>query len=143
MKWARRHWPILTAILLVAIGVVAIYNLREKWAAAKRDTAYRTALHSYSEVLGPGMTRKEVEDYFRVNKTYFRQMCCVDHRSIKRSWDDLVKIGQENPPWFCDAKNIYVAFQFSDAPAHDERLARDPSDKLTAITLYPWLEGCL
>jgi hypothetical protein len=93
----------------------------------------------------PGMTRKEVEDYFHANGIVFRQMCCVDSQSHKWVWDDLTKIAREEHPWFCSEKNIYIAFQFDGSRSPDRAPGWDAeaSDKLTAVSLYPWFEGCL
>jgi uncharacterized membrane-anchored protein YhcB (DUF1043 family) len=140
----RRYWRLLAAIAVVILAVVGIHNLREKKAQAKRDAAYQMTLRSYSATFKPGMTRKEVEDYFHANRIVFRQMCCVDYKSSKSVWDDLTKISQEDAPWFCSEKNIYIAFQFAGsrsdrAPGWDA----EASDNLTAVSLYPWLEGCL
>ena len=89
------------------------------------------------------MSRKEVEDYLRARKAGFRLMCCVDIKdSSKGVYDELTKVGQEDPPWFCSEKNIYVALQFTGA-SHKEGFEADPSDTLRAITIYRWLEGCL
>ena len=65
-------------------------------------------------------------------------MCCVDIKKSVDVWDDLVKIAQEDAPWFCSEKNIYIAFQFTGTASRAE-----PSDKLISVTVYPWLEGCL
>ena len=141
----RRYWRLLAAIAVVLSAVIGIHNLREKRAQAKRDAAYQMTLHSYSATLKPGMTRKEVEDYFHANGIVFRQMCCVDCKSSKWVWDDLAKIAQEDAPWFCSEKNIYIAFQFAGLRSPDRATGWDAeaSDKLTAVSLYPWLEGCL
>ena len=91
------------------------------------------------------MTRKEVEDHLRARNVKFRQMCCVeeDKRFSTNVYDDLVKIGQEDAPWVCSEKNVYVAFQF--IGPHQDGLgpAADASDRLRAISIYRWLEGCL
>lgn len=139
----RRYWRLFAAIAVVVLAVIVIRNLREKRAEVKRNAAYQTVLRSYSATLKPGMTRKEVEDYFHANGIVFGQMCCVDYKASKRVWDDLTKIAQEEPPWFCDAKNIYIAFQFTGSRSPDTGPDAEPSDKLTAITIYPGLERCL
>jgi hypothetical protein len=94
----RRYWRLFAAIAVVALLVVVIRNLREKRAEVNRNAAYQTVLRSYSAALKPGMTRKEVEDYFHANGIIFRQMCCVDPQSHNWVWDDLTKIAQEEHP---------------------------------------------
>ena len=42
----------------------------------KREAAYQAKLLSYSDVLKPGMTRKNVEDFLRGKDVAFGQLCC-------------------------------------------------------------------
>jgi len=110
----------------------------------RREVAYQTTLQSYQQALAPGVTRKAVEDYLRARNTAFRQMCCVDQNLRKHSYDDLVKIGREDPPWFCGENNVYVAFQFSDGLGLQEKWwGADDSDMLKSVLVYHWLENCL
>ena len=82
----------LVSLALVIVGLGALSGC-----VARRSKA---ALRSYSQVLKLGMTRKDVEDYFRANKIQFSQMCCVES-SRKHSFDDLVKIGTQHLPVPC------------------------------------------
>jgi len=86
------------------------------------------------------MTRKAVEDYFRARDIKFRQMCCVEKG--RGAWDDLTKIGKEHAPWFCEAHNVYIAFQFARLEPTQSAEAHD-SDTLEKITIFHWLEGCM
>jgi|ERR1022692_469916 hypothetical protein len=138
-----KYWRLLLAIVLITIVVIVVNNGREKRSQQKRDLAYQAELRSYSEVFQPGMTRKEVEDLLRTRNKVFRQMCCVDIKKSMDVWDDLVKIAQEDPPWVCSEKNVYIAFQFAGTEPHATPPSAEPTDKLTAVTVYPWLEGCL
>jgi len=67
-------------------------------------------------------------------------MCCV--QKGRGAYDDLAKIAKEHAPWFCEAHNVYVAFQFAATDSHKFAEAHD-SDILEKISLYHWLEGCL
>src|SRR6202158_462286 len=138
-----RYWPLFAAVVVVAFALLGIHNVREKRLQQKRDVAYQTALRSYSEVIKPGMTRREVEDLLHARNKVFRQMCCVDIKKSMDIWDDLIKIAQEDAPWVCSEKNIYIAFQFAGTERHATPPRAEPSDKLTAVTIFPWLEGCL
>ena len=131
-------------IPMIIVGASLRYR-SQKQAQRKREEAYQMALLSYSGVLKPGSARKSVEDYFRAKNTAFQQMCCVDSTETARraSWDDLVKIGTEDAPWFCSEKTVYVAFQFSDhQQLHGVAKAHD-LDTLKAVGIYCWLERCL
>jgi hypothetical protein len=141
-----KHIPHLV-VLLVALGVIILgirYELNKK-AQGRREAAYQSVFRIYTQALKPGMTRKEVEDYLQAKNSKFLHMCCVDSREIGRhSWDDLTKIGQEDPPWFCSENNVYVAFQFADH-VHLEtgfEMQDDDLDTLKAITLHHQLETC-
>jgi hypothetical protein len=140
-----KPWRLVVAIVvIVAVSVYGVRYALEKRTRQKREVAYSAALTSNSELFRPGMTRKVVEDYFRARNIGFRQMCCVDRKEVSKTvYDDLVKIGQEGAPWFCSEKNIYVAFQFTGAERNGPSGSADPSDKLKAVSIYRWLEGCL
>lgn len=56
-------------------------------AKEKREAAYQAKLQSYSDVLKPGMTRKNVEVYLRGKGVSFGQLCCIDEKS---AFADLV-----------------------------------------------------
>jgi Na+-transporting NADH:ubiquinone oxidoreductase subunit NqrC len=146
MKRIAHHLLIFVLVFAVlsAIWMVVRSKLQQQ-AQRKRDAAYQATLLSFTEALKPGMTRKEVEDYFRAKNLKFIQMCCVDSResASRSSWDDLTKIGEEQAPWFCSEKNIYVAFQFTDHKARNGTPKTDDLDTLRAVSIYRWLEGCL
>ncbi len=134
------RWRLLIlGLILVAVSATAIGWAWRKQAQRKREEAYQSALRSYSEVLRPRMTRKEVEDYLRSRGIEFRQMCCIDERS---AFADLVRIGKEGAPWYCSEQNVYVAFQFAAVEPHETWKAYD-SDTLKRVTIFRWLEGCL
>jgi len=124
--------------LMVVSSIVAGCALR-KHAQERREANYQSALRSYSEVIKPGMTRKEVEDYFKGKNSQFRQMCCVgDERT---AFSDLVWIAKEHGPWYCESHEVFVAFQFSSAEPHKLAETHD-SDILREITIFHWLQGC-
>lgn len=85
------------------------------------------------------MTGKNVEDYLRSKGVAFGQLCCIDERS---AFADLVKIGKEKHPWYCEAHNVYIAFQFAAVEPHKGWESFD-SDTLKRITIFHKLEGCL
>src|ERR1700680_1500126 len=94
---------LLLIFLLVGVGllVLGIRHGLKLQAKRKREAAYQSVLLSYTQVLKPGVTRKEVEDYLRARNVGFSQMCCVGMRvHPKHSLDDITKIGQEDAPWF-------------------------------------------
>jgi hypothetical protein len=140
-RWLRILLGLLCGVLLI-IGIRFIVKgqLRKR-----REIVYQTTLWSYQQALKPGISRKEVEDYLRERKQTFTQTCCVDPKeSRKRSWDDLVKIGAEDAPWFCSESAVYVAFQFADSSLPRKDIwSADDLDSLKSVAIYRRLEGCL
>src|SRR6188508_483423 len=73
------RWRVLLVVMIIALASAATlrHYIRSK-EKKNREAAYQSALQAYSQNLKPGLTRKEVEDYFLSQGTRFRRMCCVD-----------------------------------------------------------------
>ena len=127
-------------VLVSSILAGALLCYTGKRNKQEREAEYRTALQSFTQVIKPGMNRKEVEDYLHGKNRRFRQMCCIG--KPQNAWADLVKIGKESPPWYCSEHNIFIAFEFAAVETHDRWQTRD-SDRLEQVTIFRWLEGCL
>ncbi len=90
---------------MIAVSVaVSVWHVREERAQKMREFGYTKTLESYSAVLRTGMTRQQIEDYFSSRNIEFRQLCCVSVKEFSKgvydnTYDDLVKIGQEDIPW--------------------------------------------
>ena len=127
-------------IVVLMLSCFAVRSWIEKRAAERRQVEYQTAVKRYSDVLKVGMTRREVEYYLAQRHEKFGRMCCVH---IKRhAFADLVKIGEESPPWYCNHHFIDVAFEFEATSPHELVEAYD-SDRLISVTLFPHLEQCM
>ena len=140
---------ILLQLVLAVIGLVA-FGLRRRLAInAKhnREATYEERLRSLTEALKPGMTRKQVEDYFHVTNGEYSETCCVvfEKSDNRQSFDELVKVGQEDHPWYCGENNVYIAFQFNDYEKQSPywKIKDNDLDTLKAITIYRQLENCL
>jgi hypothetical protein len=90
--------PIVMLVLILVVAPLIFFGIRhelkvraETQAQAKRESTYQAALHTYGQIIKPGMKRKEVEEYLHSNKIEFVQL----------SLDDLTKIGEDAPTWFC------------------------------------------
>ena len=114
-------------------------DVRAQSAQQKREAAYQAKLQSYTDVLKPGMTRKNVEDYLRGKGVAYGQLCCIDEKS---AYADLVYIGKEKHPWYCEKHSVYIAFQFAAVEPHKGWEAYD-SDSLNSITVFHKLDGCI
>jgi len=145
---------LIVAGVFVALSAVAVRQALEQRARRKneaarlREAAYQSALHSFSETLTVGMTRKEVEGYLRANGVSFFYgqggNLLDDHPSA-----DLTKIGNEDPPWYCSEIAVYIAFHFTAAepPSANKgpfaKYRPSDTDTLKAITIFHQAEGCL
>jgi len=143
-----RRWyfylAIVIGVLVVAFGV---WHAVQERARQRREVEYQSTLRSYSEALKTGMSRKQVEEYLSAKKLPFGQLCCVSVKEFSRgvhdnAYDDLVKIGQEDAPWFCSENNVYIALQFLGSQK-DSLPGAEPSDRLKDVTIYHKLDGCL
>jgi hypothetical protein len=132
--------------LIVLVGGILWGVHRHTEAEQQRVKAglYVKTVASYAEMLKPGMTRKEVETYLKANNIQFQQMCCVVRGKMKKSWDDLIEIGQEPAPFVCSKHGVYAALVFSDStPAADKVDPADERDVLQSLSVYHQLEGCM
>ena len=139
---SQKRWmmPVFAAILLIACGI-GIKRIIDRAAAKKRQAQYEVAFKGYSDALRPGLSRRKVESYLQQRGHPFRRICCV---GIPRSaYADLVKIGEEKAPWYCNMYNIYAAFEFDTTEPHGPVVDFRDSDRLETTALYPQLEECL
>jgi hypothetical protein len=128
------------SIILCVVATWFVVEHRIEQARKQRQQHYQAVVTAYSEALKPGLSRKDVERYLQSHHQKFRRMCCI---SVPRdAWADLIQVGTEKPPWYCNYHNVYVAFEFASLDRHEQTDARD-SDRLVGVTLYPWLEECL
>jgi hypothetical protein len=132
--------PIVFLILILILAPFIFFGVRyeiklrvESQAQAKRETAYQAALRSYRQILKRGMKRKEVEDYLRENKNEFFQL----------SLDDLTKIGEDAPTWFCGTTGVYVKFHFVGVRPLELRLEANDDDTLDEIEIFHWADKCV
>jgi hypothetical protein len=144
---------VLSIVAVATIGLCTRYELKKRSqerhdksvqeARQKREIGYQLALLSYQQAFTPGMSRKDVEERLRDQKINLRQLCCVtpELRS-KNVLDDLIKIGEEDFPWYCGDNNVYIALQFSGENRLGVAPQSDPSDKLSAISIFHWSEAC-
>ena len=143
-----KRWHVYIAALIAALIItIGVRHVLGEQARQKRELRYQNALRSYSEALKTGINRKQVEGYFSAKHVSFSQTCCVSVKEFTRgvydnAYDDLVKVGQEDAPWFCSENNVYVAFQFLGSDK-DSFPKAEATDRLKDVTLYRKLDGCL
>ncbi len=132
--------PIVLLILILVVAPLIFFGIQyelkvraETQAKAKRETTYQAALHTYGRIIKPGMKRKEVEKYLRSNKIEFVQL----------SLDDLTKIGEDAPTWFCGSSTVYVKFQFIGIKFPEPQLRVNDEDTLDELKIFHWADNCL
>lgn len=135
---AKRSRLILVSALFATLVMLTGCSWR-KQAQAQRETRYQAALESYSKTIKLGITRKELQDYFRAHGTQFGQICCIDEPS---AFADLVQIGKEHAPWYCEHHYVYIAFQFAAAEPREHPGTYD-SDVLKRMTVWHHLDACM
>jgi hypothetical protein len=138
---SSRGWWIVAALVAAAGIAASIRATSVTRTPVDRRPAYQASLETFARVLKPGMTRGEVRAYLQRQGRPTVQMCCMRPRHSK-AFDVLTKIGEESPPWYCSAHNVYVGFEF-DAVSERQDVEADERDVLREVRLYDWLEGCL
>jgi hypothetical protein len=139
---------IVAGVGVIAISLWFVQHMRNQQEAAERESGYQTVLAGYAVQLKPGMTREQVERYFKTNGKQFQRICCVanfkgEYVSFDRAgYDDLVKIAEENAPFICRENNVYVAFEFN-PKAQGELSNTNGSDILKRMSVFHQLENCL
>jgi Na+-transporting NADH:ubiquinone oxidoreductase subunit NqrC len=134
--------PIVLLILIFMVASIIFFGVRYEMkvhagtqAQAKREATYQAAVRSYSQVIKPGMKRKEIKDYLRNNKIEFRQVLL----------DDVTQIGQdESTTWFCEKSDVFVKFQFTAfAQLAGQPDVANERDTLDEIKIYRMPGACL
>jgi hypothetical protein len=139
---------IVVGVAVIAISLWLVQHMRDRHEAADRESGYQTVLAQYAVQLKPGMTREQVERYFQNNGKQFKQMCCVanfkgEYVSFDRAgYDDLVKIAEENVPFFCNENNVYIAFEFN-PKSQGELSHTNGSDILKTVSVFHQFERCM
>ena len=138
----KKRWAKLIVSFVLLVGcVLALRNAIEGRNAKRRQVQYQAALESYSDAVKAGSSRRDVELYLNQRKLPFQQLCCVRER--RSAYADLLKVGEEKAPWFCNKNNTYVAFEFEATEPHGEIPEAHDSDRLVRTILWPHLEECL
>jgi len=137
----KRKWRLLIIIVIAISLAFATRAFFLRRAERERQGNYEAVLGQYSKTLKPGMSRLDVESYLKSNGDTFQRICCL--KTPRHAFADIIKIGQEPTPWYCNRYNVYVGLEFeriewSDAPTDSRN-----SDRLESVRLFPHLEECL
>jgi hypothetical protein len=105
----------------------------------EREAGYQAALHSYTEIVQVGATRKEVEGLLKSRNTSFVRLCCVEEGT---TFSDLIQIGKERHPWYCSEHAVYIAIEFVTIDRDSPRKINE-TDVVQKVTIWHHIEGCL
>jgi hypothetical protein len=153
----RRWWLRIILVVGAASLALAVRNVQKVRVQKERDAHNQLELRKYSQNLELGLTRKEVKDYLQAQGTKFGERCCDEGF---RAFAVIVKVGEEDRPWYCSEWPVYVAFEFVAIEPYKFRFPVDPevlkkvrqyglelspvdSDVLTKVQLASNGEGCL
>jgi hypothetical protein len=130
-------------VVAAALSAMLMKSAAEKRVEKERHAVYESILREYSMALRPGTPRNQVEAMLDSRGRSFQQMCCLlDKNRNRNALQDLVRIGSEPMPWYCNPTNMYLVFEFDSLP--DPRsLKAHPDDTLRKIALSPGLQRCL
>jgi hypothetical protein len=106
------------------------------------DAHYGSALRSYLSDLKPGVSRKEVEDYFRARSISFSRG--NDHYTNRSSpafdlsYPDIIGLREETRPWPCGSSDVYVVFKFTGHRPYSGvgNIEADDTDTLESIHIW-------
>lgn len=128
------------AIIAVASSAFAIRQVNKKRRIIANSAAIHLALIRYEQDLKPGLNRKEVKGYLRVHGIRFGERCCSVPNG---AFSIVVRVGEEEVPWFCSSWPDYVSLEF--IPTEAQRSPSQPlnSDVLKEVHLTSNGEGCL
>jgi hypothetical protein len=105
----------------------------------RRDAEYQAALRTFTQEFTSGLSRMDAESQLKAKSVAFTQRCCIDEQS---AFADLIKIGEEDAPWYCSEQYVYIALEFAAKEPHPDFLPYD-SDVLRTVRIYRQLGGCL
>jgi hypothetical protein len=137
----RRFW---IAALVATVSLPTAYCVRGKIRFTINQRKVKAAQLKYSEVLKPGTSRRDVEHYLKAQGTAFGQRWPgADVHS--KAFAILVKVADEDVPWYCSAWPDYIAIEFAPTkPAQTSFLrSQADSDMVTQILVTSNGEGCL
>ena len=129
--------PLALFIIAVVLGTLVFVGIRyfgKVREAAKQEKVCQSTLQSYRQILKPGMTRNEVEEYLRSKNIEF----------LRLQGDDISKIGEDDSLiWFCGRPDVFLQFQFTASPQEDSQMDGNGGDKLNDIEIIRKGSGCV
>jgi hypothetical protein len=132
----RRSLIVIIALIIVVASILVVRSIQKAKRHEEHQAQYQAVLAKYSQALKSGVTRKQVEDYLRVQNVKFGQQCCNDEHHV---FATVVRVGQEDPPLGCSSLGV-VFFEFT-AVEPERYPIRPPSDGDILIELHLGTQG--
>jgi hypothetical protein len=166
-------FTVLAVVVTLIAGFAWANSKKKALQQQEREAHYHALLETYRLDLKGISDRKHIEAYFHAKTLNYHKLCCVSSKRVSAGetvYDELIKVGEEEVPWYCSEHNVYIAFEFDKAPIwavsakKDAKLISnkkpsaktgpdkecksipprdDGNDVLTKISIYPMFEGCL
>src|SRR5271166_4480855 len=106
-----KRWRLLMIVVVIgALCAASVHHLLKAEEKRRREATYQSELLTYSKNLKRGLTRGEVEDYFRSKSVQFGQACCSGDG---HAYYELVRIGEEDSSWYCSESVVFIEFDFA------------------------------
>jgi len=134
-----KRWLVILTVSVIVLSALAVRRSVQTTARRKREIGYQAALRTYSDAFHPGITRKELEDSLRSRRINFTRMYTAFGGTTQCQYADLVKIGEETAPWYCEVEYVYVAIEFSGT----DKYKQNDADVLERIEEFRPDQGCL
>ena len=140
----KRRQSVTLVLVLSLAAVLAIWygwskhSQRKQDAARQREVEYEAALRSYSTIITPEMSRRQVEELLHRRGIGFVGFPAYSEDS---AYADLVKIGEEKIGWYCGPGSVNVAIRFETAT--NRRSLQNPSDNVKRVTLFKLFQDCM
>ena len=118
LVYLLRRWAGATSAALAILACLAgAHYWREARAAGHRQAGYNARLEEFQREWTLGMSREESEEKLRAKGIAFQQQCCLAPDDSQLTLDDVVKIGEEEGPFFCDgtAVNVVLGYRAGEA----------------------------
>jgi hypothetical protein len=135
---------VLLALALIPTTYYIYRQIHRKILYEHNQPIIRAARAHYSEIFKPGANRRDVKNYLKAQGASFSERWPgADGRS--KAFAIVVKVAEEDSPWYCNAWLDYVAIEFEPTTTTQTSSlwSLSDSDVVTQILVTSNGEGCL
>lgn len=128
----RRFW---ITVVIATVSLPTARCVHGEVRSVLNRRIIESARAKYAEALKPGTSRQEVESYLKAHGTaYLTRWPGADVN--QEAYAILVKVAEEDTPWFCNGWFDYVTFEFAPTQPRKEMFLfgrPDESDVLVEV----------